>query len=74
MDHSEDGQILPGISVISMCLVIPGIAMAHIHRFSNGGKEKVAYYSYQWSLMQRVRRFSGVNHYYVSKGSPVGEY
>ncbi|XP_035578572.1 NADH dehydrogenase [ubiquinone] 1 alpha subcomplex subunit 1-like [Zalophus californianus] len=62
-------EIRPGIGVMAVCLVIPGIATAHIHRFSNGGKEKkVAYYPYQWSLMQRDRRVSGVNHYYVSKG------
>ncbi len=40
-------EILPGIGVMAVCLVIPGIAKAHIHRFSNGGKEKrVAYYPY----------------------------
>uniref|UniRef100_A0A8C0YYZ7 NADH dehydrogenase [ubiquinone] 1 alpha subcomplex subunit 1 n=1 Tax=Canis lupus familiaris TaxID=9615 RepID=A0A8C0YYZ7_CANLF len=61
-------EILPGIGVMAVCLVIPGIATAHIHRFTNGGKEKrVAYYPYQWSLMQRDRRVSGVNRYYVSK-------
>ncbi|XP_035580740.1 NADH dehydrogenase [ubiquinone] 1 alpha subcomplex subunit 1-like [Zalophus californianus] len=62
-------EILPEIGVMAVCLVIPSIAMAHIHRFNNGGKEKrVAYYPYQWILMQRDRRVSGVNHYYVSKG------
>ncbi|XP_054580108.1 NADH dehydrogenase [ubiquinone] 1 alpha subcomplex subunit 1 [Eptesicus fuscus] len=62
-------EILPGLAVMGVCLLIPGIATAHIHRFSNGGKEKrVAYYSYQWSLMERDKRVSGVNHYYVSKG------
>ncbi|KAI5929429.1 NADH dehydrogenase [ubiquinone] 1 alpha subcomplex subunit 1 [Manis javanica] len=31
-------EILPGIAVMAACLVIPGVATAHIHRFSNGGK------------------------------------
>uniref|UniRef100_A0A673ST44 NADH dehydrogenase [ubiquinone] 1 alpha subcomplex subunit 1 n=1 Tax=Suricata suricatta TaxID=37032 RepID=A0A673ST44_SURSU len=62
-------EILPGISVMAVCLVIPGIATAHIHRFCNWGKEKrVAHYPYQWSLMQRDRRISGVTRHYVSKG------
>ncbi|XP_045728054.1 NADH dehydrogenase [ubiquinone] 1 alpha subcomplex subunit 1-like [Mirounga angustirostris] len=62
-------EILPGIGVMAVCLVLPDMATAHIHRFSNGGKEKrVACYPYQWSLMQRDRRVSGVNRYYVSKG------
>ena len=61
-------EILPGLGIMAVCLVIPGIATAHIHRFCNGGKEKrVAYYRYQWSLMQRDGRISGVNRYYVSK-------
>ncbi|XP_059538045.1 NADH dehydrogenase [ubiquinone] 1 alpha subcomplex subunit 1-like [Myotis daubentonii] len=56
-------EILPGLTVMGMCLLIPGIATAHIHRFSNGGKEKrVA------CLMERDGRTSGVNRYYVSKG------
>ncbi|XP_057351842.1 NADH dehydrogenase [ubiquinone] 1 alpha subcomplex subunit 1 isoform X2 [Manis pentadactyla] len=61
-------EILPGIAVMAACLVIPGVATAHIHRFSNGGKEKrIAYYPYQWTLMERDKRISGVNRYYVSK-------
>uniref|UniRef100_A0A8P0TE09 NADH dehydrogenase [ubiquinone] 1 alpha subcomplex subunit 1 n=3 Tax=Canis lupus TaxID=9612 RepID=A0A8P0TE09_CANLF len=61
-------EILPRIGIMAMCLVIPGIATAHIHRFSNRGKgERVAYYPYQWNLMERDRPISGVNHYYVSK-------
>ncbi|KAF3830554.1 hypothetical protein GH733_004373 [Mirounga leonina] len=49
-------------------LGLPGIARAHIHRLSNGDKEKrVVYYPFQWSLMQRDKWVSGVNHYYVSK-------
>ncbi|XP_039082046.1 NADH dehydrogenase [ubiquinone] 1 alpha subcomplex subunit 1-like, partial [Hyaena hyaena] len=62
-------EILPGIGVMAVCLVIPSIATAHIHRFCNGGKKKrVSYYPNQWSLMQRDRRISRVNRYYVSKG------
>ncbi|XP_034882448.1 NADH dehydrogenase [ubiquinone] 1 alpha subcomplex subunit 1-like [Mirounga leonina] len=62
-------EILPGIGVMAVCLVLPGMAAAQFHRFSNRGKEKrVACYPYQWSLMQRDRRVSGVNRYYVSKG------
>ncbi|XP_025740760.1 NADH dehydrogenase [ubiquinone] 1 alpha subcomplex subunit 1-like [Callorhinus ursinus] len=62
-------EILPRIGIMAVCLVIPCIATAHIHRFSNGDKEKrVAYYPYPWSLMQRNRWVSGVNRYYVSKG------
>ena len=46
-------EVLPGIAVMGMCLFIPEMATAHIHRFSNRGKEKrVARYSYQWYLME----------------------
>ncbi|TKC39628.1 hypothetical protein EI555_005002, partial [Monodon monoceros] len=31
-------------------------------------EKRVAHYSYQWKLMERDRRISGVNRYYVSKG------
>ncbi|XP_004442336.1 NADH dehydrogenase [ubiquinone] 1 alpha subcomplex subunit 1 [Diceros bicornis minor] len=62
-------EILPGMAVMAVCLFIPGMATARLNRFTNGGKEKrVAYYPYQWSLMERDRRISGVNHYYKSKG------
>uniref|UniRef100_A0A8C2PIU4 NADH dehydrogenase [ubiquinone] 1 alpha subcomplex subunit 1 n=1 Tax=Capra hircus TaxID=9925 RepID=A0A8C2PIU4_CAPHI len=60
-------EVLPGIAVMGVCLFIPGMATARIHRFSNGGKVRVAHYSYQWYLMERDRRVSGVNHDYVSK-------
>ncbi|KAG8510657.1 NADH dehydrogenase [ubiquinone] 1 alpha subcomplex subunit 1, partial [Galemys pyrenaicus] len=61
-------EILPGVAVMGVCLFVPGVATAYIHRFSNGGKEKrIANYAYQWNLMQRDRRISGVNRYYVSK-------
>ncbi|XP_058383345.1 NADH dehydrogenase [ubiquinone] 1 alpha subcomplex subunit 1-like [Diceros bicornis minor] len=62
-------EILPGMAVMAVCLFIPGMATVRLNRFTNGGKEKrVAYYPYQWSLMERERRISGVNHYYKSKG------
>lgn len=31
-------EILPGMGIMAVCLVIPGIVTAHIHRSSNGGK------------------------------------
>lgn len=31
-------EILPGIAVMGACLLIPGVATAYIHRFTNGGK------------------------------------
>ncbi|KAM5221928.1 NADH dehydrogenase [ubiquinone] 1 alpha subcomplex subunit 1 [Ctenodactylus gundi] len=62
-------EILPGLTVMGVCLVIPGLATSYIHKFTNGGKEKrVAHFPYQWNLMERDRRISGVNCYYVSKG------
>uniref|UniRef100_A0A8C2RLR6 NADH dehydrogenase [ubiquinone] 1 alpha subcomplex subunit 1 n=1 Tax=Capra hircus TaxID=9925 RepID=A0A8C2RLR6_CAPHI len=53
---------LPGIALRGMCLFIPGMATASVHRFSNRGKGKRV-----WYLMERDRRVSGVNHDYVSK-------
>ncbi len=62
-------EILPGLAIMGVCLVIPGVSTAYIHKFTNGGKEKrVARVQYQWYLMERDRRISGVNRYYVSKG------
>lgn len=31
-------EILPGFAIMTVCLIIPGIATTHIHRFTNGGK------------------------------------
>ena len=31
-------EILPGMAVMAVCLLIPGVATARIHRFTNGGK------------------------------------
>ncbi|XP_023592255.1 NADH dehydrogenase [ubiquinone] 1 alpha subcomplex subunit 1-like [Trichechus manatus latirostris] len=62
-------KVLPGIAVMATCLFIPRVAAAHIHKFSNRGKEKrIEHFLYQWSLMERDRRVSGVNCYHVSKG------
>ncbi|XP_045419352.1 NADH dehydrogenase [ubiquinone] 1 alpha subcomplex subunit 1-like [Lemur catta] len=56
-------EILPGLTII------PGVATAYVHKFTNSGKEnRVAHYLYHWNLMARDRQISGVNHYYVSKG------
>ncbi|XP_047377845.1 NADH dehydrogenase [ubiquinone] 1 alpha subcomplex subunit 1-like [Sciurus carolinensis] len=62
-------EILPGLGIMSLCLVIPVVATAYIHGFTNGGKEKkIAHFPYQWSLMERDRHVSRVNCYYKSKG------
>ncbi|XP_034342317.1 NADH dehydrogenase [ubiquinone] 1 alpha subcomplex subunit 1 [Arvicanthis niloticus] len=62
-------EILPGLAIMGVCLIIPGVSTAYIQNFTNGGKEKrVARVQYQWYLMERDRRISGVNRYYVSKG------
>ena len=62
-------EVFPRIAVVDVCLFVPGMATARIHRFSNGGKEKrIAHYSYQWYMMERDRCVSGVNRYCVSKG------
>lgn len=34
-------EILPGFAVMTVCLIIPGIATAQIHKFTNGGKVSV---------------------------------
>lgn len=31
-------EILPGLAIMGVCLTIPGVATAYIHKFSNGGK------------------------------------
>lgn len=31
-------EILPGFAIMTVCLMIPGIATAQIHKFTNGGK------------------------------------
>ncbi len=31
-------EILPGFAIMTVCLMIPGIATAQIQKFTNGGK------------------------------------
>lgn len=31
-------EILPGFAVMTVCLIIPGVATAQIHKFISGGK------------------------------------
>lgn len=31
-------EILPGVGIMAACLMIPGIAIAQIHKFTNGRK------------------------------------
>ncbi|VCW69665.1 unnamed protein product [Gulo gulo] len=63
-------EILPRIDLTATCLVTPGTAAAHTHRSSTGGKEKTAPYDpCRWSALQRDRLLSGVNCYYLPKGS-----
>ncbi|XP_026874377.1 NADH dehydrogenase [ubiquinone] 1 alpha subcomplex subunit 1 [Electrophorus electricus] len=62
-------EILPGFAIMTICLVIPGVATTQIHKFTNGGKEKrIARVPYQWYLMQRDKQLSGTGKYYESKG------
>ncbi|XP_058654267.1 NADH dehydrogenase [ubiquinone] 1 alpha subcomplex subunit 1 [Onychostoma macrolepis] len=62
-------EILPGFAVMTVCLMIPGIATAQIHKFTNGGKEKrTARVPYHWYLMERDRRVSGTGTHYHAKG------
>ncbi|NWT37695.1 NDUA1 dehydrogenase, partial [Rissa tridactyla] len=66
-------EILPGMAIMGICLAIPGLSTVYMHRWCNGGKEKrIARYPYQWTLMERDRRLSGVNKYYVSKAGAGG--
>ncbi|XP_042334123.1 NADH dehydrogenase [ubiquinone] 1 alpha subcomplex subunit 1 [Sceloporus undulatus] len=62
-------EILPSLTVMYVCLTIPGLSTLWIHRYTNGGKEKrIARNTYQWHLMERDRRVSGTNRYFESKG------
>lgn len=31
-------EILPGFAIMTVCLIIPGVATAQIHKLTNGGK------------------------------------
>ncbi|KAL8180884.1 UNVERIFIED_CONTAM: NADH dehydrogenase 1 alpha subcomplex subunit 1 ndufa1 [Gekko kuhli] len=62
-------EILPCLTIMYVCLAIPGVSTAWIHRYTNGGKEKrIARNAYQWYLMERDKRVSQTNRYYESKG------
>ncbi|XP_016101439.1 NADH dehydrogenase [ubiquinone] 1 alpha subcomplex subunit 1-like [Carassius carassius] len=62
-------EILPGFAIMTVCLMIPGIATAQIQKFTNGGKEKrIVRVPYHWYLMERDRRVSGTGAHYHAKG------
>ncbi|XP_030622330.1 NADH dehydrogenase [ubiquinone] 1 alpha subcomplex subunit 1 [Chanos chanos] len=62
-------EILPGFAIMTVCLIIPGVATAQIHKFTNGGKEKrTARVPYHWYLMERDKRVAGNGVYHNSKG------
>ncbi|XP_069798910.1 NADH dehydrogenase [ubiquinone] 1 alpha subcomplex subunit 1 [Dendropsophus ebraccatus] len=62
-------EILPGFAIMTVCLMIPGLATLHLNRFAHGGKDKrIALLPYQWYLLQRDKRVSGEQLYYKSKG------
>uniref|UniRef100_A0A3B3Q5N7 NADH dehydrogenase [ubiquinone] 1 alpha subcomplex subunit 1 n=1 Tax=Paramormyrops kingsleyae TaxID=1676925 RepID=A0A3B3Q5N7_9TELE len=78
-------EILPGFAIMTACLIIPGVATAQIHKFTNWGKRDSAHFQmavtvffmqekriarvpYQYYLMERDKRVSGVGKHYVSKG------
>ncbi|XP_075797115.1 NADH dehydrogenase [ubiquinone] 1 alpha subcomplex subunit 1 [Pelodiscus sinensis] len=62
-------EILPAAGLMGVFLAMPGLSLIYIHRYCNGGKEKrIARVTYQWYLMERDRRLSGVNEYFRTKG------
>ncbi|KAM4018943.1 NADH dehydrogenase [ubiquinone] 1 alpha subcomplex subunit 1 [Anomaloglossus baeobatrachus] len=62
-------EILPGLGIMTVCLMVPGISTIYINRWTNGGKDKrIARIPYQWHLLQRDKRVSGEQLYYKSKG------
>ncbi|XP_048032052.1 NADH dehydrogenase [ubiquinone] 1 alpha subcomplex subunit 1 [Megalobrama amblycephala] len=62
-------EILPGFAIMTVCLIIPGVATAQIQKFTNGGKEKrIARVPYHWYLMERDKRVSGSGEHYRAKG------
>ncbi|KTF80965.1 hypothetical protein cypCar_00007955 [Cyprinus carpio] len=62
-------EILPGFAIMTVCLMIPGIATAQIQKFTNGGKEKrIVRVPYHWYLVERDRRVSGTGAHYHAKG------
>ncbi|KAG1954537.1 NADH dehydrogenase [ubiquinone] 1 alpha subcomplex subunit 1 [Pimephales promelas] len=62
-------EILPGFAIMTVCLMIPGVATAQIQKFTNGGKDKrIARDPYHWYLMERDKRVSGSGEHYRPKG------
>ncbi|XP_074863819.1 NADH dehydrogenase [ubiquinone] 1 alpha subcomplex subunit 1 [Carettochelys insculpta] len=62
-------EVLPSVALLGTFLALPGMIVTTVHKINNGGKEKrVALHPYQWYLMERDRRLSGVNKYFESKG------
>ncbi|XP_038555379.1 NADH dehydrogenase [ubiquinone] 1 alpha subcomplex subunit 1 isoform X1 [Micropterus salmoides] len=70
-------EILPSFAIMTACLIIPGVATAQIHKFTNGGKvrrmldaneKRIARAPWQWYLMERDKRVSGTGQYFDSKG------
>ncbi|XP_070693117.1 NADH dehydrogenase [ubiquinone] 1 alpha subcomplex subunit 1 [Pempheris klunzingeri] len=62
-------EILPGVAIMTVCLIIPGVATSQVHRFINKRKEKrTARVPWHWYLMQRDKRVSGTGKHNDSKG------
>ncbi|RXN07399.1 NADH dehydrogenase [ubiquinone] 1 alpha subcomplex subunit 1 [Labeo rohita] len=73
-------EILPGFAIMTVCLMIPGIATAQIQKFTNGGKQvhlihfcciqekRIIRVPYHWYLMERDKRISGTGAHYHAKG------
>ncbi|KAM4864817.1 NADH dehydrogenase [ubiquinone] 1 alpha subcomplex subunit 1-like [Thomomys bottae] len=62
-------EIVPGVLIMGVCLAIPGLATSYIQKRSHGNKEKrMVTFPYHWALMERDRRVSGGQAYYVSQG------
>ncbi|XP_043113181.1 NADH dehydrogenase [ubiquinone] 1 alpha subcomplex subunit 1 [Puntigrus tetrazona] len=62
-------EILPGFAIMTVCLMIPGIAGTHIQKLTNRNKEKrVVHVPYQLYLMERDKRVSGTGTHYHTKG------
>uniref|UniRef100_A0A8C8R7V5 NADH dehydrogenase [ubiquinone] 1 alpha subcomplex subunit 1 n=1 Tax=Pelusios castaneus TaxID=367368 RepID=A0A8C8R7V5_9SAUR len=60
---------LLGFATLCAFMYIPGLSIIYFQRYENGGKERrCAYTPYQWHLLDRDRRVSGVNQYFHPKG------
>lgn len=51
-------EILPGLAVMGVCLLIPGVSTAYIHKFTNGGKVRRPT-GLQWALRTGVLEMVG---------------